>query len=52
MGFVMMKPTLQVVPTMVEIAVESVSKQNFAPNAYVMEEENQQHVSFFSGVQQ
>ena len=41
-----MKPTLQVVPTMVEIAAESVLTQNFAPNAYVKKEEIQHHVSF------
>ena len=49
MGFVMMKPTLQSVCLMVEIAVESVSIQNFAPNVFVRMEVNQQltyHVSF------
>ena len=49
MGFVTMKPTLQSVPMMVEIAVESVSIQNFAPNVFVRMEVNQQltyHVSF------
>ena len=42
-----MKPTLQIVTTMVEIAAESVSTQIFAPNAYAKKEENQRHVSFF-----
>ena len=49
MGFVTMKPTLQSVPMMVEIAVESVSIQNFALNVFVRMVENQQltyHVSF------
>ena len=49
MGFVTMKPTLQSVPMMVEIAVESVSIQNFAPNVFVRMEVNQQltyHVNF------
>jgi hypothetical protein len=50
MGFVTMKPTLQGVHMMVVIAVESVSTQNFALNAYAKQEENHQltiHVSFF-----
>ena len=49
MGFVTMKPTLQSVPMMVEIAVESVSIQNFALSAHVRKDLNKQltyHVSF------